>query len=94
MEHPHAELERVPADMVMASGSGLDPHISVKNAEYQLDRVCTAWAEKTKKDKKAIRQAIEQLIQEKKEAPLGGLIGEPIVNVLELNLALENRIPK
>ena len=46
-EHQDADLEQVPADMVMASGSGLDPDITLDNALWQLDRVAAAWAKKT-----------------------------------------------
>ncbi len=87
-EHPDVDLVEVPADMVMASGSGLDPHITLKNARYQLDRIVDAWAEKTKADKAEIRKAIEILLIQKAEAPFGGLAGVDLVNVLELNLAL------
>ncbi len=87
-EHIDVELIEVPADMVMASGSGLDPHITLKNARYQLDRVVDAWAEKTKADKTQVRKAIEALLKQKAEAPLGGLAGVELINVLEVNLAL------
>ena len=87
-EHPKADLEPVPADMVMASGSGLDPHITLKNALYQLDRVAAKWAAETKQDPAAIRKDIETLLRKKSEAPLGGLVGVDLVNVLEINLAL------
>jgi len=90
-EHADADLEEVPGDMVMASGSGLDPHITLKNAQYQLDRVAGAWADKTKGDKDKLRQEIENLLREKAEAPLGGLVGVKLVNVLEVNLALRDR---
>jgi K+-transporting ATPase ATPase C chain len=90
-EHAEADLEPVPADMVMASGSGLDPHITLKNAFYQLDRVAAKWAEKTKRDKAQVRTEIEALLREKIVAPLGGLVGPELVNVLEVNLALRNR---
>src|SRR5262249_39004995 len=90
-DHPEADLEPVPADMVMASGSGLDPHITLKNALYQLDRVAGAWAERTKRDPGQVRKEIEAMLQEKAEAPLGGLVGVKIVNVLETNLALRER---
>lgn len=86
--HPEADLENVPADMVMASGSGLDPHITLENARYQLDRVVTAWAKQTNRAPGTVRTEIEEILNEKKEAPLGGLVGVPLVNVLEVNLAL------
>ena len=89
-EHPDAQLQQVPADMVMASGSGLDPHITLDNALYQLDRVAAARATKTKQDQSQVRQQIEKLLQEKAEAPLNGLVGVKLVNVLEVNLALDS----
>jgi K+-transporting ATPase ATPase C chain len=90
-DNPDADLEPVPADMVMASGSGLDPDITLKNALYQLDRVAGAWAKKTRGDAGKIHQQIEQLLDEKATAPLGGLAGVAMINVLETNLALRNR---
>jgi len=87
-EHPNEELEPVPADMVMASGSGLDPHITLKNALYQLDRVAARRAADTNRDVAQVRQEIEALLNQKKEAPLGGLVGVDLVNVLAVNLAL------
>jgi K+-transporting ATPase ATPase C chain len=87
-EHPEADIERVPGDLVMASGSGLDPHITRKNARYQLDRVAGAWAQKTGLDKDRVRARIETLLDEKQEAPLAGWVGVPLVNVLDVNLAL------
>jgi K+-transporting ATPase ATPase C chain len=101
--HPDADLEPVPADMVTTSGSGLDPHITLDNANYQLDRVVTAWAkkktpgwdDKSKQEQDRIRgpikETITNLLNEKKEAPLGGLAGVKLVNVLEVNLALRGR---
>ena len=77
--------------MVMASGSGLDPQITLDNALYQLDRVATAWATKTKQDQSQVRQQIEKLLQDKAEAPLNGMVGVKLVNVFEVNLALRDR---
>jgi K+-transporting ATPase ATPase C chain len=88
--HPKLDVHPVPADMVMASGSGLDPHITLDNAMYQLDRVAAARATKTKKDQPQVRQKIEQLLQDKAEAPLNGLVGVQLVNVLEVNVALDD----
>jgi K+-transporting ATPase ATPase C chain len=90
-ENPSVSLQLVPADLVMASGSGLDPHITLKNARYQLDRVAGAWAEKTRGNKAAVRKEIEALLDEKAAAPFGGLIGVKLINVLEVNLALRER---
>jgi len=78
----------VPADMVMTSGSGLDPHITLKSAHYQLDRVVSAWAKKTGADPTEVRKAIENLLDQKAAAPFGGLAGEELINVLEVNVAL------
>jgi len=99
-EHTDADLEQVPADLVMASGSGLDPHITLANAHYQMDRVVDAWAKKNKSDNEniereqraRIRDIISKILEEHKEAPLGGLVGVPLINVLEVNLALDQRL--
>ncbi len=90
-EHSDVKLEQVPADLVMASGSGLDPHITLKNAEYQLDRVADAWSKKTGGKPRDVRKAIEMLLQEKSTAPLGGWAGVELINVLEVNRALRDR---
>jgi potassium-transporting ATPase KdpC subunit len=93
-EHPDVALESVPADMVMASGSGLDPDITLKNAQYQLDRVASKWAELTGRDKAQVQKEIDGMLGEKAEAPFGGLAGVKLVNVLEMNLALRDRYEK
>ena len=90
-EHPGVDVERVPADMVMASGSGLDPDITLSNALWQLQRVASAWARETGADEKKLHGQIEQLLREMSHAPLGGLAGCGLVNVLQVNLALRDR---
>jgi K+-transporting ATPase ATPase C chain len=90
-DHPDVALEDVPGDLVTTSGSGLDPHITLENARFQLDRVADAWAKDTKRDSAQVHQEIEQVLREKAFAPLGGLVGEPMVNVLEVNLELRKR---
>ncbi|OWK46396.1 potassium-transporting ATPase subunit C [Fimbriiglobus ruber] len=89
-----ADLEPVPADMVTASGSGLDPDITVRNAlsVYQLDRVA---AKRTASPGEAekIKHGITFLVRSHSYVPLSGLVGEPLVNVLELNLALDAKFP-
>lgn len=89
--HPTANVEPVPADLVMASGSGLDPHITLKAALYQLDRVAAKRASAVNRDAADIKHEIEKLIRERAEAPLGGVVGVEMVNVLELNVALNDR---
>jgi potassium-transporting ATPase KdpC subunit len=76
----------IPADAVTASASGLDPHISPGNAEIQSARVIRARGGDT------VAAAIRQLVDECTERPWLGFIGEPRVNVLRLNLALD-RLP-
>ena len=71
----------VPADAVTASGSGLDPHISLRNAEIQAPRVAQA--------RKLSAGEVTRLIQDLTEGPDLGFLGEPGVNVLRLNLALD-----
>lgn len=90
-EHPNVGLANVPGDMVTTSGSGLDPHITLQNAEYQLDRVASKWAVDTRRDPAEIHGEIEQLLQTDAFAPLWGLVGERMINVLQVNLQLRNR---
>jgi len=90
-DHAEAQIAQVPGDMVTASASGLDPHISLQNAEFQLDRVAAKWAADLKLDPAAVRAEIEQILQKNVQAPFGGLAGEPFVNVLEVNLKLRTR---
>ncbi|HVN71682.1 MAG TPA: potassium-transporting ATPase subunit C [Desulfomonilia bacterium] len=87
-DHPDVDLQDVPGDLVTTSGSGLDPHITLQNAEYQLDRVASTWAAELKRDPAAVRPEIEQILQMNASAPWGGLIGEKFINVLEVNLEL------
>lgn len=75
------ETEPVPADAVTASGSGLDPHISVRNAVLQAPRVARA--------RGLPLEELKQMIELHTEPPDGGLLGEPRVHVLKLNLALQ-----
>ena len=90
-DHADADLQEVPGDMVTTSGAGLDPHITLQNAEYQLDRVVSKWAADTKRDPAAVRTEIEQVLQANASAPFAGLAGEKLVNVLEVNLELRKR---
>ena len=89
-----ADLEPVPANMVTASGSGLDPHITVRNAMgvYQLDRVA---AKRTPAggDTERTKQVIADSVRKQSFTPLSGLVGEPLVNVLELNAELDRQLP-
>jgi potassium-transporting ATPase KdpC subunit len=90
-DHPDVALNDVPGDLVTASASGLDPDITLANAEFQLDRVAAKWADDKKRDAGEVRKDIEAILQEKAHAPWGGLIGEKLVNVLDVNLELHKR---
>jgi K+-transporting ATPase ATPase C chain len=76
----------IPADLLTASGSGLDPHISPDSARAQAPRVAKA------RGAQAIQ--ISSLINELTEGPDLGLLGEPRVNVLRLNLSLDRKFPR
>jgi K+-transporting ATPase ATPase C chain len=71
----------VPVDAVTASGSGLDPHISVANAELQLARVAST--------RGLAPDVVEGLVEKATESPSLGVLGEEAVNVLRLNLLLD-----
>ncbi|MEQ1976506.1 potassium-transporting ATPase subunit KdpC [Xenorhabdus sp. SGI240] len=72
----------IPVDLIMASGSGLDPHISPEAAEFQAQRVAIA--------RHMPLAVIHKLIEQHIQYPLPEYMGQPIVNVLALNLALDN----
>src|SRR6185312_3684978 len=80
-ENGLSESAPVPADAVTASGSGLDPHISLQNAELQIPRVAKARA--LSEDK------VRELISQNTNGRDFGVFGEPGVNVLQLNRALD-----
>ena len=76
--------EAVPVDLVTASASGLDPHISPAAAAYQISRVATA--------RHLSPNSVHELVERYTQARQWGILGEPRVNVLKLNLALDQRI--
>jgi K+-transporting ATPase ATPase C chain len=73
----------VPADAVEASASGLDPHISIKNARLQVPRVAKA--------RGISEDALKKLVDQSTDGRDFGLLGEPGVNIIKLNLALDGK---
>ena len=83
-ENPTIKREDIPADIITASGSGLDPHISVDAANVQIDRVS--------KNTHISKEVLKKLIKDNTENKLLGIFGEEKVNVLQLNLSLIREI--
>ena len=85
------ELAPVPADAVLTSGSGLDPHITLRNARYQAPGVIAERAEALPSAAKPqVEKIVNDLIDKHAFKPMAGLAGgDPLVNVLELNLDLD-----
>jgi K+-transporting ATPase ATPase C chain len=75
-----------PPDLLLASGSGLDPHISPAAARFQVSRIAAA--------RGAAPAVVQRLVDELTLQPLFGLLGEPRVNVTEINLALDRQLPE
>lgn len=76
----------VPVDLVTTSASGLDPHISLAAAEFQVPRVA--------RERAASEEEIRQIVAAHTSGRQFGFLGEPRVNVLELNLDLDGRFPR
>lgn len=76
------DTDAIPADAVTASGSGLDPHISLRNAELQLSRVAKA--------RNLSETKVRELMAQNTDPRQLGILGDPGVNVLMLNLALDS----
>lgn len=82
VHNPEIKKEEIPADLITASGSGIDPHISVQAAKVQVKRIS--------KIRNINEDQIIKIIETQTEKPLLGLFGTEKINVLNLNLALDN----
>jgi len=81
MRAAHGDEKPVPIDLVTASGSGLDPHLTPAAAEYQVERVAH--------ERGTTPDAVREAVADATEGRTFGLLGEPRVNVLRLNLSLD-----
>lgn len=80
-DNPSLQKGQIPGDLVTASASGLDPHISPEAALVQVDRVAGA--------RRLDPEKLRNLVRKNTEGPQWGIFGEPVINVLLLNLELE-----
>ena len=71
----------IPVDLVTSSGSGLDPHISLAAADYQMARVARA--------RGVTPEVVTRIVSQNTQGRFLGILGEPVVNVLQVNLALD-----
>lgn len=83
MKHPYLERSQVPSEMVTASGSGLDPHISPAGATVQVRRIAEA--------RGLNPEEVQAMVDQYTESALLGLFGTPTVHVLKLNIALDEK---
>ncbi len=83
--NPTVKDGKVPTEMVTASGSGLDPHLSPHAAEIQIVRIATS--------RKASEAVVKRIVDHFTEGPQWGIFGEPTVNVLLVNLELDKILP-
>src|SRR5262249_15657495 len=81
----HVKISQIPPDAVTTSASGLDPYISPQNAAIQVDRVAAA--------RKISPAAVAALFSKYTQGRTIGFLGEPRVNVLKLNIALDEKYP-
>lgn len=81
VHNPGVKKSEIPVDLITASGSGLDPNISVQSAQVQIKRIA--------KIRRIHEDALQELILKNTEKPLLGMFGPEKVNVLKLNLALD-----
>ncbi|RAJ01640.1 K+-transporting ATPase ATPase C chain [Chitinophaga skermanii] len=81
VHNPGMKISDIPAELVTASGSGLDPDISPRAAEVQIPRIAKA--------RNISEEKIKQLVKENTKGPLLGLFGPSTINVLQLNVALD-----
>lgn len=82
--NPEKGDEPIPVDLVTSSGSGLDPHISVAAADYQVDRIA--------RERNISKDEVESIIGKYTNKRFLGIFGEERVNVLQVNLALDGKL--
>ena len=83
---PSADPAEVPSELLYASGSGLDPHITIVGANFQIPRIAKA--------RKIEEKAVKEIVEAHTYSRLSSFLGERCVNVLEVNLALDRLQPK